>query len=82
VDALSASALHTETQKQAFEGTLMPTTLPSGRQPVARIKDDSLNELRQLIDVVLISIVGLLLTIDVILCFPDLGCLVERYNQF
>jgi hypothetical protein len=60
----------------------MPTTLPSGRQPVAWLKISNLNGLSQVVDVVLISVIGFMLMIDVMLSFPDLGCLVERYNQF
>jgi hypothetical protein len=59
----------------------MPTNLPFG-QPLSRIKNDSLNELRQIIEVVLISVVGFLLMMSAILYFPDLGSLIECYNQF
>ena len=60
----------------------MPTTLFSGRRPLVRIKDNSLNELRQMVDAVLISAICFLLMMNVMLRFPDLGSLIECYNLF
>jgi hypothetical protein len=35
-----------------------------------------------LLTIIAICAIGLLITINVILRFPDLGALIERYNQF
>ena len=46
------------------------------------MNDDSLDDLRQIVGIALISAIGFVLAIDVMLRFPDLGSLIERYNQF
>ena len=64
----------------------MPTTLPSPRRASTKITFDS-DVSDRIIDHDLIMVIGfiaigLLITINVILRCPDLGALIECYNQF
>jgi hypothetical protein len=60
----------------------VPAPLFSAKRPFAPITNDSLAELHQKVCVVLLSTIGFLFVIGVILRFPNLGFLIERYNQF
>jgi hypothetical protein len=67
---------------------IMPTTLPSRSRASTGTAFDSGDDLGDriisdnLATVLGFCAVGLLITINVMLRFPDLGALIERYNQF
>jgi len=63
---------------------IMPTTLPSRSRAFVDSGDDVGDRIfsRNLPTVLRFCAIGLLITINVMLRFPDLGALIERYNQF
>jgi hypothetical protein len=67
---------------------MMPTTLPAQSRIPTRIKvdvrDDGTDRIivRDLLSVVGFCVLGLLVTISVMLRFPELGALIESYNIF
>ena len=66
----------------------MPTTLPSWSRASIETTFDSGGDVgdriikHNLATVLGFCAIGLLITINVMLRFPDLGALIERYNQF
>ncbi len=66
----------------------MPTTLPSRSRAPTKIAFDSHDNVsdwtinHDLIMVIALGAIGLLITINVIICYPDFGTLIESYNQF
>ena len=67
----------------------MPTTLSSRHRASTEVKvdghDDSSDRVinnRELSTVLRVYAIVLLITINVVLRFPDLGALIEQYNRF
>jgi hypothetical protein len=66
----------------------MPTTLPSRSRAPTKITFESRDNVsdwttnHDLTMVIALGAIGLLISISVILCYPDFGTLIESYNQF
>jgi hypothetical protein len=66
----------------------MPTTLPSRSRAPTKIALDSYANVcgwtinHDLTTVIALGAIGLLITINVMLCYPDFGVLIESCNQF